>query len=335
MKKSFFIILLCLLVIFFVELISFLALQDSKRHPLGFKHRPQEFPIISSSPIYNTRDIHLGWTYPNTKDGMTILEPLLNQAKNKKPIVIATLGGSTTDLQFNPHNWPLWLKKTLEEMGYNIILYNGAIAGYNSSKEQLKFLRDITPLAPDILITLSGINELAYQVEGFPFTNSYELNQMKYSPPFLLPNTFSFIHTLLTSPSSTSLGIRNPNSVAQIWINNMRSMKAVALANNIVFLPILQGALGTADRPLTLKEHKLMETNVNAYNYKESIRHYNEIRAELKNLDFIHDFTQFFVENDHYLVDLCHLSNEGNQELGRNIANIVLQTEFFTKKLYD
>lgn len=317
-------------ILLLIEFLSWSSLEPDQRHTFLINTKSQEFPLKVTHPAYELRDIHLGWTYPNSKNGITTLEPLsLASTPDSKPLVIATLGGSTTDLNFDPNNWPYWLKEFIEEKGHQVLIHSAGVAGYNSSKELLKMLRDILTLKPDIIISLSGINEFFQHIEGFPFTNEYELHVSENRPTFLFPNISALLQTTILTQEKVSLGVYNNNSAAQHWINNMRNMKAIADEHEIIFIPILQGALGTADRSFTQKEYKLMEEKIDAYNYKYATAHYKEVRSQLENHPYINDFSQFFLDNDHYLIDLCHVTTEGNQELARRIANLVFETAFF------
>lgn len=94
--------------------------------------------------------------------------------KNKKIVI---LGNSTSDATTNAYeSWPEKLFKKADKDMSDITLYNGAITGYSTTQELLKFQRDVLPLEPDICISFSGYNDVCGNstLEKYPFVHKYQ-----------------------------------------------------------------------------------------------------------------------------------------------------------------
>lgn len=72
---------------------------------------------------------------------------------------IVVLGGSTSDPALG-YSWPELLAGVLKERGAKATVLNGGVAGYSSNQELIKLTRDVLPLGPDIVISMSGVNDL-------------------------------------------------------------------------------------------------------------------------------------------------------------------------------
>ena len=119
-------------------------------------------------------------------------------------IRIFALGGSTTDPIFSlggpstgpgyEECWPKILQDLLNDVGIPAVVFNGGVAGYSSNQELLKLVRDVLPLKPDIVLSLSGINDLGFvhSVERHPMVHPHLDKTLRTitqpSVPALLPN---------------------------------------------------------------------------------------------------------------------------------------------------
>ena len=73
---------------------------------------------------------------------------------------IMILGGSTSSDRFYSENWVSKFYKKLSAAGIRAVVYNGAIEMGDSFEELLRMCRGIRYLKPDIVISLSGVNDL-------------------------------------------------------------------------------------------------------------------------------------------------------------------------------
>jgi hypothetical protein len=133
--------------------------------------------------------------------------------------VLVTLGGSTTDHQYNPeHNWPRQLAGVLQRQGRPTAVYNGGVFGYRSDQELLKLLRDVLPLAPDVVVAFDGINDLSplerplVHPEVASAYNALMGRQSRY-----LPNTMTLLQGLLDSEDRLRLWAGVPARDPVAW----------------------------------------------------------------------------------------------------------------------
>ena len=116
------------------------------------------------------RDVRDALTDYNTdyRTGIPTGWAVLGSGKN--PIKIMIVGGSTSAYQtFSVEAWGKVLWKKLAKIGVNAQVYLGAVPGYNIVDELLCILRDAYPVKPDIIISMSGVNN-AQQWEFNRFT---------------------------------------------------------------------------------------------------------------------------------------------------------------------
>ena len=60
------------------------------------------------------------------------------RSHGERPLLIVTLGGSTTDQTYINTNWPVFLLELLEERGRPAVILNGAVGSYGTKSELLK-----------------------------------------------------------------------------------------------------------------------------------------------------------------------------------------------------
>lgn len=212
-------------------------------------------------------------------------------------IRIFTLGGSTTDAS-DPANWPKQLHSMIATEMPKPKLMNGGTLGYSSSQEFLKLVRDVVPLAPDVVIAMNGVNDLGYiqSVKHSPMTHNYQwrtaeqiglVKSKKIKWSVLLPNTVRYFsqekapmvgqHGIMPAATGFSTGVRYAATPVDNWHKNIRSSKAIADEFGIQYLVFLQPVLGANDkRSLGSGDKKLME------------------QARLKGADYIHDVKEFY-----------------------------------------
>jgi hypothetical protein len=106
---------------------------------------------LQDEPKYNI-DPLLGWAMPEEMlpDDLPhskLIDGFLVHERNfgSEPIIIATLGGSTTEGMFLNGNWPFQLSELLAERKISYKILNAGVGGYSSYQEVLRLIRDILP----------------------------------------------------------------------------------------------------------------------------------------------------------------------------------------------
>ena len=217
---------------------------------------------------------------------------------------IVVLGGSTSDAGMYENlvkSWPEYLAEKFD----NVVIYDGAISGYDSIRECLKLLSDVTQLKPDLIISYSGGNDvLRPGIEGYPFTRR---NMSRHC-------------------STDCLGVRNDICKSDNWIMMERYMKAMAEINGSDFLAILhpvlctkkQEALSSTEwRTITLcdKEADIIKV------YPEFAK---EVKEKMRQYSWMYDLTDAFddVQESVYR-DTVHLNDLGNQIVADKIYSFI------------
>lgn len=248
---------------------------------------------------------------------------------------IVALGGSTTD-PLTEGNWPEQLEEILKANGVEAQVYNGGVAGYSSNQELLKLIRDVLPLKPDIVISLSGINDLGglHSVKGHPMVHPYQHKILKAianrteKPSWLLPNAVAAARSLTATPESTKIDVGyGPivrTSPAKQWLLNQRLMHAVTEECGIKFLGILQPTMGVGTYDPTVAEQEMLNKAVKKAawkgDYVEFVRaFYREAHPELQNMPFCISLVDVFQDEHNMYRDARHQNREGCKVLATEI----------------
>lgn len=261
-------------------------------------------------------DVNLGISYIG-KQGVYGFTVVGNDLPSDRRIVI--LGSSIADGEFTPfRSWPEFLGERLIED--NVTIYNGAVAGYNTSQELLKLIRDVLYLKPDMVITYDGnidITRYAGDDNTFIFqglttsmmqyVNSYGGVELDYYPVNHLPCT----------------GIRPNVDRFVIWLNNIKRMKAVCTHEKIQFFSFLAPTLNS--KPNKTKQEKGMLWSrwiSNDYDkWAHKFRMY--IKSVVASCDYIYDLSDIFDDVNDVYMDGYHVFEKGNKIIADSIYKVI------------
>ena len=99
-------------------------------------------------------------------------------------IRILVLGGSTSSEMFAVENWISKLYNKLINKDIMTVIYNGAHSGNDIVDEILRLLRDGYILRPHIVISMSGVNNIAYREAANQFNEKRILEWVKKLSPY-------------------------------------------------------------------------------------------------------------------------------------------------------
>lgn len=253
-------------------------------------------------------DLNLGYTYIMDKKypGFQVLGE-----NNDLDCKIVILGGSTTDAE--SYQFKSWVDFLYERCaGYDVSIFNGGIAGYTSTQEVIKLLRDVINLSPDMVIVYDGENDA-----------EHNYNHKPYSFPYL-KKVF-----VTAAGQSKSLNFRgdilgkDERESFDIWVSNMEIMYEITQSRGIRFFGFLQPMLcSKKDSFLTLREKSIIKyISLLNKEYASDAGRYRSLAKEQKieeMYDYMYDLSDIFDEKDVYL-DHCHVSEEGNQIIADKI----------------
>ncbi|MCM1500677.1 MAG: hypothetical protein NC124_19620, partial [Clostridium sp.] len=237
---------------------------------------------------------------------------------------VVVLGGSTSDATFEPYkSWSELLYEKLIQSGVNANVYCGACAGYNSSQELNKLIRDVIPLKPDIIVSYSGYND-AFVKE--PVKENY----IKY--PYYMYHQIDLMDSLTGYKNASNsnyeikdkyiLGIDHGTDRWEQYINNVRAAHAVAEAFNIRYFCFLQPCLIEKRKKWSLQEKEVYLNSGKTDFYFRTINDFY-IKAVNYKAPFFHNITNLFDSAGDVYLDECHVNEKGNEIIAEYIGTFI------------
>jgi hypothetical protein len=256
---------------------------------------------------------------------------------------IVILGGSTSDpALYYFKGWSEFLFEKLKNCGINAVVLAGGVAGFNTSQELLKLLRDVIPVKPSVVISYSGINNV-YLLKEHPFLNEYQLEICKFLDNYALEqkNAPQIINRAIHS--KTTIGISNHDDIDKYkyWLNHEKLMKYACDLHGIDFLCFLQPNLLSMDREKIdgpEKEYLLNRTFMGTYGitpemYSNTAVEFKNRISKDKNETWLFDLSAIFDNRlDGIYLDAIHVSEDGNKIIAEEIADRLIKTVNFGKK---
>jgi len=306
---------------------------------------PKAISPMFAKDVYSAYDPHMGYAHNpaytsfdyKSLPGFTIYGD--GEGKSRT-LVVVTLGGSTTDGNV-PRIWAQVLQELMAAEGINVQVYNGGVAGYSSSQELLKLIRDVIPLKPDLIISYNGVNDIGLgdALRKHPMVNNYQESIMDYltheQPPVVLPNTMTAIKHLpwfineKRIKSAVNYGPVVDVSPEKSWYKNVRTMHAVSSEFGIPYLCFLQPALGIGLYDGRSVEEEGMLTNAEgseAEGYMILLEEfYREAREDCQSLDYCENLVDVFAGQTGIYIDKMHTNDEGNRIIAQAVFDVLLK----------
>lgn len=327
----------------------FLRRNTLPTYPFLFNFSPDSGPKAVSpmfaKDVYSAYDPILGYAHNpaattadyKSQPGFTIYG---DGEGVSRTLVIVTLGGSTTDGNV-PNIWAQALQEMMAAEGINVEVYNGGVAGFSSSQELFKMVRDVVPLKPDLIISYNGVNDLGLDDAVFkhPMVNNYQESIMAYlvrePPAVVLPNTIKAIkHLPWFAGNKRIKPVVNYGTIVNIppektWYRNVRMMHAVAAEFNIPYLCFLQPALGVGVYGNLSAEEQKMLTNSQGYQaegYMTLLKDfYRDAQIDCKKIDYCENFVDVFAGQTGIYTDKMHVNDQGNRMVARAVFDALLK----------
>ena len=270
---------------------------------------------------------------------------LFGDIMNPHAVKIVALGGSTTESTlFYIKGWVQFLAEYLIMNNISAVVYCGGTSGYTSTQELLKFIRDVIPLNPDIVISYSGANDLYM----FPHSDENE----RYKKPFITRFQVQFLNQIseklsniqyaLPTPDDQNwkkggkntvfYGLQNTKTASEFWIDNMRMIHSLSREFGIRFLPFFQPFRFNGYYTSTSVQeiiHSRRDPSCTPSTEGESLysknRELNEVRNEMRKYKYIIDLSEIFSNEQDVYYDSIHVYEKGNKIIAQRIFEILLQ----------
>ncbi len=272
-------------------------------------------------PIKYVLDINLGISY-KWKHEYAGITAYGREKENDYKIVV--LGNSTTDsTKAYPHkSWVELLYSTLNKQ--DLTIYNAGVGGYFSGQELLKLIRDCRELKPDLIISYSGINDMGYKMENYPFAFSFEKEIYKFAYEDIVANYGrKKWRDYLSIVQGITYGVPLQENRFNNWLKNEELMYAVAKCYSANFVCFLQPAIYTKQN--TEREKSIIKNHYMQYksDYSEMANLFrSEIKSIISKYSYIYDLSHIFDEIDVY-EDICHVNQEGNRIIAEEIIKVI------------
>jgi hypothetical protein len=237
-----------------------------------------------------------------------------NSGRDNKKIIV-TLGGSTSDSGYDNYtSWSEYFYRKVSALDKNFVVYSGGISGYSSAQELIKYIRDVIPLRPYLVISYGGVNDI------YPLVHDNASN--RFDRPFIGKRTDVFFEKTINNTSLYLYGLHHGQEIWEYWIDNMRMMHSMANEFKFRFLGILQSTFPVSESYLSSN---------NRYDYnKWSICHYNHPEnwiqsvfskaAKLsKKYTYLLDYTKIFSGMRDIFIDQNHVASKGNNLIATHI----------------
>ncbi len=270
-------------------------------------------------------DCFCGFSWASDMDGFKYWG---NDAASHRLMI---LGGSTSDPTYTVFpSWGYYFYEMLEEKyPSDVIVYNGAVIGYNSSQALLKLLRDGLTLRPEIVIDLTGVNDVFNKTTSdYPMVSGYM--QYVLSKLFAENNhkgvfcSMELKERRMRSTQRCSFGLPSRRDGIDNWINNLRIMHAICSEFGISYYAFLQPT------SITGNSGDMIMNRLNDFMFSpQTIRNRRNLYLRARNIsqkyDYIYDITDAFEEvAGAVYCDTVHYTEYGNKILAEKIFNTVL-----------
>ena len=244
-------------------------------------------------------------------------------------IRIMVLGGSTSD-RIEGCNWPCQFADIARGKGVSALVINGGCGGYNSTQEMLKLFRDGPALKPDLVVALSGLNDIdfyhSYSATA-PFVSGYQVQIGKY-----IINTSEAFNWI-------ALGLPNRLPDYEIWLRNTRITKHIATDMGAQYCCFLQPGVGVGEFVPDSFELKLIEQAnrvVTPLSRKKLLKatenFYQNIRNHLAEHPHIIDVSNVFKGMSKIYRDVRHPNEHGNKILAERIFRELDKRNVFERR---
>lgn len=299
-----------------------------------------EVPLTREAKCY---DVTL--SYNRTIDKLEGFE-IFGDKENPNAKVIVALGGSTTESTYLfIKGWAQYLAEILMKEHLPVKIYCGGVAGYSSSQELLKLIRDVLPMKPDMVLSYSGLNDLyGYPKptekirDGRPFITHFQVEFIEKIIEKLTParEQLPVMHDLMWQENGNTTvyyGLKNKKTASELWLDNTRIMYAIAKEFGFPFFSFFQpfafnGFYKITEKQRILYSRKSPTCIQDGYAkwgtpYADDVK---KIIDAIKNSSYIYDFSKIFEESDGVYFDASHVYERGNVIIAQKIYEKINST---------
>lgn len=220
--------------------------------------------------------------------------------ENTDRIRIMVLGGSTSSEIFYPENWISKLYYKLAAQNIETVIYNGAHVGNDIVDEMLRFIRDAYVLKPQIVISMSGVN------------NTFRKDSESQFNPRAVIN---WVQTLAGGQDYCS-GLRSEETLYAFWYRNVEIFKLLCRFYGAHFFAFLQ-PMNITMKHMTLWEKSVFEIEQHILGAKEFAWSAND------NSEYI-NLLGLFEHRDEMYMDISHYTDKAHNIIANRVYEEIL-----------
>lgn len=214
-------------------------------------------------------------------------------------IRILVLGGSTSSEVYHPENWISKLYLKLKREGIDVNIYNGAHVCNDIVSEILRLLRDGHVLHPQIVISMSGVNNTRYKNCINQFNEERLIGRVQKIPNFCS-------------------GVESREGLYSFWERNIRLLKIIAEFYGAVFFGFLQPMNITMEN-MTLWEKSLYESETHI----EGAKDFSQLAGNSPDYT---NLMQLFEHQDDMFFDICHYTDKAHKIIADKVYETIIPT---------
>lgn len=241
-----------------------------------------------------------------------------NQSSNNSFLVL----GNCTSLT-NGHK-KMWVdyfeQEVIKKYEGDYCIINGACAGYSSSQELFKLIRDGLIWKPKSLIILNGVIDAtaSNSVEDYPYYSKLQYDFYSGIADGTIKNT--------VGAKGINLGTKFNADRVNKYLTNIKSIKAIATAHRIKPYIFVQPSLYATRTGLGKREKAIFELVCNKQSlvYQEAHDFYKRVGEEIARDKNIYYLTSVFKDKNDCYMDEIHYTEYGNKLLADKISHCVL-----------
>lgn len=219
--------------------------------------------------------------------------------KSGAGVKIVVLGGSTSSEALHPENWISKLYYRLKKENIDTVIYNGAHICNDIVSEMLRFLRDGYVLKPQIVISMSGLNNTYHKDKDCvnQFNDYRAIAQVK-----------AFY------PEKYCSGVESDESLYSFWRRNMKLLQLIAESQGARFFGFLQ-PMNVTMKHMSLREKSLYEKEM----YAVGSREFSELADDES--EYI-NLMRIFEHQDEMFFDTCHYTDKGHEVIANKVYEV-------------
>lgn len=254
--------------------------------------------------------------------------PGFTEYGNEDDPLIVLLGNSTTDGSiYAIKSWGEKLYELLTKEHIKVHLLNGGVISYKSSQELLKFQRDVLPMRPCAVIHYTGFVDAfptprIKKLKNYPFIHSYQ--EMLFAG--ILDMKPVFDKNVFNISNEYTFGVPDERESYERFMDNIAIMRSICNGFGIGYYSFLQPCLPTKRNILSCSEQEyLLNTSILS---DEDMNYIQEFYFNAKKKigeQKMTDLTHIFDGLEDIYIDICHVSEQGNQIIAQEIFNVIVK----------